>query len=259
MNTLSEQEILFFKEEGYLVKRNILDPRLMAYARERLWEAAPSQLKRDQLETWIGPFEEKCEDKMSYRSGYRWNYRQPGGEPWMIELLPKNPSVWHMAEQLLGKGTLREPDRVRGIYCTLPYGDVPKKSSGCHVDGHPFHLGVVGYIDDVLPEGGGFMVWPKSHLKFYYDFHSQYRTEPTDQYEKDRTFFSQKTGVDCYGCAGDIVFWHHRIGHAAGHNYSCQIRQAVLYDFRKKDIEQTMEESPCLNMWRDWMGVENGT
>ena len=42
MNTLSEQEILFFKEEGYLVKRNVLDPRLMAYARERLWEAAPS-------------------------------------------------------------------------------------------------------------------------------------------------------------------------------------------------------------------------
>ena len=115
MNTLSEQEILFFKEEGYLVKRNVLDPRLMAYARERLWEAAPSQLKRDQLETWIGPFEEKCEDKMSYRSGYRWNYRQPGGEPWMIELLPKNPSVWHMAEQLLGKGTLREPDRGGGI------------------------------------------------------------------------------------------------------------------------------------------------
>ena len=103
------------------------------------------------------------------------------------------------------------------------------------------------------------MVWPKSHLKFYYDFHSQYRTEPTDQYEKDRAFFSQKTGVDCYGCAGDIIFWHHRIGHAAGHNYSCQIRQAVLYDFRKKDIEQTMEESPCLNMWRDWMGVGNGT
>ena len=65
MNTLSEQEILFFKEEGYLVKRNVLDPRLMAYARERLWEAAPSQLKRDQLETWIGPFEEKCEDKIS--------------------------------------------------------------------------------------------------------------------------------------------------------------------------------------------------
>ncbi|SVE28514.1 uncharacterized protein METZ01_LOCUS481368, partial [marine metagenome] len=24
MNTLSEQEILFFKEEGYLVKRNVL-------------------------------------------------------------------------------------------------------------------------------------------------------------------------------------------------------------------------------------------
>ena len=49
MSTLSKQEILFFKEEGYLVKRDVLDPELMAYARERLWEAAPSQLKRDRL------------------------------------------------------------------------------------------------------------------------------------------------------------------------------------------------------------------
>ena len=57
MNALSKKEILFFKEEGYLIKRDVLDSRLMAYARDRLWEAAPLQLKRDQPETWIGPFE----------------------------------------------------------------------------------------------------------------------------------------------------------------------------------------------------------
>ena len=40
-----------------------------------------------------------------------------------------------------------------------------------------------------------------------------------------------------------VVFWHHRIGHAAGHNYSRQIRQAVWYDFRKTELEQTQEEA----------------
>ena len=53
---------------------------------------------------------------------------------------------------------------VRGIYCTLPYGDRPEDNlSGVSVDAHPFHLGAVGYIDDVPPEGGGFTVWPRSH------------------------------------------------------------------------------------------------
>ena len=174
----------------------------------------------------------------------------------MVDLLPKNPSVWRMAEQLLGQGTLVEPDRVRGIYCTLPYGEVPKKpSTGCHVDAHPFHLGVVGYIDDVLPEGGSFMVWPGSHHTFYYDFHSQYKNEPTEQYEVHRQEFNQLPGTDCPGQAGDIIFWHHRIGHTASHNYSSQIRQAILYDFRKTDLPQTMEEPPNEDMWRDWIGI----
>ena len=34
-----------------------------------------------------------------------------------------------------------------------------------------------------------------------------------------------------------------------------QIRKAVLFDFRKIDIEQTMKEPPCADMWRDWPGV----
>ena len=167
-----------------------------------------------------------------------------------------------MAEQLLGEGNLVQPDRVRGIYCTLPYGDVPKKSIGCHVDAHPFHLGAVGYIDDVPPEGGGFTVWPGSHQVFYYDYYSQYKNEPTPQYDVDRERISRGPGIECYGNAGDVVFWHHRIGHAAGHNYSQQIRQAVLYDFRKTELERTQEEPPNEDMWRDWPGIkalENGS
>ena len=31
-----------------------------------------------------------------------------------------------------------------------------------------------------------------------------------------------------------------------------EIRKAVLYDFRKKDIEKTADELPQEEMWRDW-------
>ena len=258
MVELTQKDIEFFKTEGYLVKRNVLDPELMERARARLWDGAPEGRKREDPDTWIGPFtpEEENVDKSNNRRGFRWNFREPGGEDWMVQLLATDPNVWGMAEQLLGEGNLVQPDRVRGIYCTLPYGDVPKKSIGCHVDAHPFHLGAVGYIDDVPPEGGGFTVWPGSHQVFYYDYYSQYKNEPTPQYDVDRERISRGPGVECYGNAGDIVFWHHRIGHAAGHNYSQQIRQAVLYDFRKTELEQTQEEPPNEDMWRDWPGIK---
>ena len=257
MIRLSNDEIAFFKREGYLIKRNVLDPDLMEQARTRLWEGAPPTLDRYNPESWVGPFkkEEECEDTKNRRSGFRWNFREPGGEDWMVQLLATDPNVWGMAEQFLGEGNLVAADRIRGIYCILPYGDEPERPTTCHVDAHPFHLGVVGYIDHVLPGGGGFTVWPGSHRKFYYDFHSQYKNEQTEQYDKDCEFFNQQPYVECHGGPGDIVFWHHRIGHAAGHNHSKQIRQAVLYDFRKKDIEQTMEEPPCEDMWRDWDGI----
>ena len=106
-------------------------------------------------------------------------------------------------------------------------------------------------------EGGGFTVWSKSHRKLYFNYHSSHRNEPTDQHEKDIAYFNQQTYVDCHGQAGDIVFWHHRLAHAVGHNRSRQIWQAVLYDFRRKDMDQVMKEPPSQDMWRDWPGITN--
>jgi ectoine hydroxylase-related dioxygenase (phytanoyl-CoA dioxygenase family) len=145
-----------------------------------------------------------------------------------------------------------EPDGVRGIYCTLPYRDHEGGPDRCHVDAHPFHLGVVGYIDDVAPSGGGFRVWPGSHRTFYPDFESAYRMEPTASYEVHRARLDGMPSIDCFGHAGDVVFWHHRLGHMAAHNHTRHIRQAVLYDFRKKDLAQQQEAPPAGDMWQDW-------
>lgn len=253
MVRLSRDDIRFFQREGYVIKRKVLDPALMARARERLWIGAPPPLDRQRPETWTGPFREPCLDEQSHRQGFVWKFREPGSEPWMVRLLATNPSVWTMAEQLLGEGSLKTPERIRGIYCVLPEGDAPEWPTTCHVDAHPFHLGVVGYIDDVPPNGGGFTVWPGSHRTFYYDFRSQYKLDPTEQYERDRAFFNQQPYVDGCGEAGDIIFWHHRLGHSVGHNRSTRIRQAVLYDFVKQDLN--VDEPPCEDMWRDWPGV----
>ncbi len=251
---LSRQDLAFFKTNGYLILRQILDPALLARARARLWDAAPPAMRRDDPSSWVGPISTEAQDdsRENYRKGFRWQYRGIGTAPWMVEMLPRNPTLWAVAEQLLGSGRLIEPDGVRGIYCTLPYGDHPTSPDHCHVDAHPFHFGAVAYIDDVDPGGGGFRVWPGSHRRFYYDFQTAYQREPNDRYAPDKAEIGASDSVDCHGRAGDVVLWHHRIGHMASHNTSRRIRQAVLYDFRKDDWETTQHEPPAQDMWKDW-------
>jgi hypothetical protein len=249
---LSVEEVTFFKENGYLIKRDILDPTLMTRARAYMWAGAPTQLQPNDPASWVGPFTEKSDDPTSVRHEYTWKYRAPGSEAWMLQLLPKNPMVWAIAEQLLGMGTLPEPERVRGIYAILPEGAAPAKPYHCHVDQHPFHLGVVAYIDNVAPNGGGFTVWPGSHRRFFPTFATQYTFTPTEQTQVVQAQVDQQPYVDCYGKAGDVVFWHHRLGHSAGHNRSHAIRQAVLYDFKKRDVSERQIMATPADMWADW-------
>ena len=81
---LSTEDLRFFKENGYLIKRGVLDPDLCARARDRLWQGAPPRLRRDDPDTWVGPFrpEEENEDGSNHRKGFRWNFREPGTEDW---------------------------------------------------------------------------------------------------------------------------------------------------------------------------------
>ncbi len=251
---LHEEQIIHFKSYGFLIVRHVLNPGLLARARARLWDAAAPSMRRDDPASWVGPIrpEEEDESKGNYRKGFRWQYRTIGSEDWMVQLLPRDPTIWAMTQQLLGEGEVLEPEGVRGIYCTLPSGDHDRGANGCHVDAHPFHLGVVAYADDVDPGGGGFRVWAGSHRTFYADFDSAYCMEPKQQYEVDRKRLSQGHSIDCYGQSGDVVLWHHRLGHMAAHNHTRRIRQAVLYDFRKKDLVDKQNEPPADDMWKDW-------
>ena len=58
--------------------------------------------------------------------------------------------------------------------------------------------------------------------------------------------------VECWGSAGDVVFWHHRTAHMAGLNYSEVIRQAVLADFWKPQLDEYRMAAPSEDMWQDW-------
>ena len=101
-------------------------------------------MKRDDPTTWLDPFRadeehgEECEKNCRY--GFTWKYREPAREPWIVAMLATSPVVFGWAEQLLGRGEVQVPERIRGIYCQLPMGDLPPCPIVCHCDVSPDRL-----------------------------------------------------------------------------------------------------------------------
>ena len=257
MGALTEDDIRFFKREGYLIKRGVMDPVKCARARERLWDDPPPSMRKDDPESWVGPIkpEEESDDRLNLKKGFGWRYRLLGQEPWMAEMLPRSDFVRSAAEQLLGKNRFILPERVRGVYCILPQPEgAERKPRHLHVDAHPFNFAIASYVDDVYPDGGGFTVWPKSHRTFFHDYNARYANDPAPPFEKSREEFlsDQSNSLQTVGGPGDLVFWHHRIGHMASLNYTKQIRKAVITDFKLTNMEELQDLPPGDDMWTDW-------
>jgi ectoine hydroxylase-related dioxygenase (phytanoyl-CoA dioxygenase family) len=48
--------------------------------------------------------------------------------------------------------------------------------------------------------------------------------------------------VEFSGVGGDVMFWHHRLCHAAGQNFSRNIRMSCLYDFAQTRMDLDDED-----------------
>ena len=199
---LSTEEIQAFVTNGFLVKRNILDPKLCAAARDRLWAGnTSSHLRRDDPKTWMNGIPEtdrqSTPDGMNDRTGnYGWRLRELSGDADMIDLLPRRVFPWF--EQLLGEGEVVTPEvtssaadpdprgsrlrgwpvwggkELRGVYCVLPQDRTDASPSlaasaraGAHIDPEPVQVVVSGYIDKVPKDGGGISLFPGSHRLLY--------------------------------------------------------------------------------------------
>ena len=240
------------------------------------------------------PDEEASDDPLLVLQQTRWQLRGAATEQALIDLVFKRPLVswaeqllgvgtlrapkvggrpmgsWGPAwpggpvDPQLGEG-------VRGIYATLPSEPgAQRQPDQLHTDGHPFHLGVVCLLDNSPAEGGAFKIWPGSHQRFYPLFPMQYDQaripfyehlpshkgiiHPPEYLEEVERVEADTPAVDCYGEQGDVVFWHHRLGHMAGHNYAepPTIRQALLYDYCKTELDTMRLDPPQQDMWRDW-------
>jgi ectoine hydroxylase-related dioxygenase (phytanoyl-CoA dioxygenase family) len=154
-------------------------------------------------------------------------------------------------------------------------------------DGDLWRFSVNTTLDDVLPGGGAFTVWPGSHLRTYKNPKGRYvllddgeepatRNErrappgmkrmPGEEYGEEMEKIVKDTApVECHAPAGSVIFWHHKMVHSASRNTGSGIRSGVIYEFYKKPdparaypedaLERTWAEEARGNepdMWGDW-------
>lgn len=187
---LTPSELQEFVLNGYIIKRGVLDKQGCEAARNAFWASnRSSSVQRGERSSWVGGFskEESAREPENggrlTQSGAMWIYREPMGDPLLLDLVPRRVMPW--LEQLLGAGEVAQPEDgatedplrgtgqsggrvVRGIYGNMPLdSSVPvvplREQHGHHVDPQPCHLIVTAHIDALPPGGGGTIIWPGSH------------------------------------------------------------------------------------------------
>ena len=192
---LSDEEVAFFKTYGYLVKKSVLNPELVAAARELWWSKCPSPyVSSGDPQSWIGGFDgpdaeelQRTGTESNHARGLHWGCREVGGTEVFLDMLPR--ACWGAAEQLCGEGTLIYPagetqaewnfahpganaqgigspgQACRGVYANFPPRLTEeersemrsRKAGGGHVDGWDGDRWRVSVNTtlDDVPPGGG--------------------------------------------------------------------------------------------------------
>ncbi|MBT4139616.1 MAG: hypothetical protein HOE48_16965 [Candidatus Latescibacteria bacterium] len=272
--TLSEAEIAFFKEHGFLVKRGLLDEketfeRIVDY----VWEQVPRDLvKRDDPKTWIDAphgewTAEDAENAGQFRRGsWKLRSRTFGTEPFFVDKIANHPRMRQLVSKFIGE-SVKYADRVRGVYCIFPKSPDRDARLGPHGDHTGAQLSAMVFVDTVPPHCGGFTIWPGSH----YMSHVYHKTvygpldpDRAEEYVKARDdVLNEVTPVQFHGKAGDVVFWHPRLVHGPGVNYSAEqdqqvVRYIVPCEYQKDGLTSyyNLSHGPAPNrQW--WVDTKN--
>ena len=239
--TLGEREVAFFKENGFIIKRGLLDEketfeRIVDY----VWENVPRGiLMRDDPQTWPGAphgkwTEEDAENLGLFISG-AWKMRSRDGigtEAFFLERIANNPRMRSLVASFIGD-PVKRAQRVRGVYGVFP---IPPGSAGRlspHADHTAAQLSAMVFVDEVPPGCGGFTIWPGSHHMVHPYCDTTYggtiSPDRADEYAQLRdAAVSDITPMEFPGNAGDVIFWHPRLLHSGGINRSADHDRPVL-------------------------------
>lgn len=247
MADLTADDKAFFREHGYLVRHGVLSPAQIRGAQDALWEGIRAD--RNDPATWVG-------------AGPR--APVPASHPAIRATLHESP-VFALAEELVGKGRLGSGG-APGPHLVYPSGDSDWTGPDHgHLDGYYtptngvpegtvglFHVGTTIYVDDVVPRGGGFTLWPGTHRQAaeYFRTHSFLSIAGGSS----RDVFDLRDPVEVTGLAGTVCLWHGQLVHSGSKNCARSIRMALIARLARIDLNDIRFETPD-DMWQYWEGI----
>ena len=251
------EEIEFFTQNGFLIKKELIAPVHCENALESVWDyllahvvdTSQFGLNRDDPSTWTKPAwvpQQKADTEGFYEGrprivagGSTEKFHDLGSADFLVDLLPRNPDVNNVAKPLLSHN-LQPSTRTRGVYALFPQlsfdGDsgvkgISAKQLGPHSDRVCPQLNVCTYLEDVGPRSGGFTIYPGSHRIMYRAHTYGANWSPTESFRNRLAKVANTIEpFEPTGRAGDVIFWHGRTFHSAGIHVTDRIRWAVFGD-----------------------------
>ncbi|MCY3840779.1 MAG: phytanoyl-CoA dioxygenase family protein [Gammaproteobacteria bacterium] len=256
--TVSAEEIQFFVDNGFLVKKRLIEAAAVEEALGKIWvylrdqvpmaEGATAPSPGDPS-TWASPEwapMPKPDESGPYQGRQRIAYgghtvklHDLGNADFLMDLVPNHPQVRAVAKVILGDD-LRPSERTRGVYAVFPNAsevdtDDPERftrSLGPHTDQVCQQLNACVYLDDVPARSGGFTVYPGSHQIMFRAHRFEANWSPLPDFRDAlRRVVAEIEPVEFAGEKGDVIFWHGRTVHSAGVHMGDSIRWAVFADF----------------------------
>lgn len=251
-----------FARQGFLVIRDAAPADAVAAAREQVWDA----------------IEEAPDDPDNWGDNRSVSAPEDVGDPEPFAAL--NRTVYDHCAALVGDGLDGPGGASAQLALRFPSGDLGDPDGeqlsdvSSHVDGFldvedgegdvsPHTIMGTLYLDRVEPYGGGFTVWPGSHLDV-----CRYMAEkgvtagkggvPAPDGEggwQDASRDEVFDPLELTGDAGDLVLWHGRLEHEGGINHSPNLRMAHIARYYHEDAPRIQEERPG-EPFAGWVGME---
>lgn len=255
---VSAAETRFFMDNGFLVKKRLVDKDALDSALASIWayllERQPIAVGStppvpDDPATWAsphwaampavrksGPYQGR---QRIFHSGRTVKLHDIGDADYLLDLVPNNPRVRQVVRALLGDD-LKPSTRTRGIYAVFPQAgadgscDDEKIVSalGPHTDQVCQQLNACAYLDDVPPRNGGFTLYPGSHRIMFRAHRLESNWSPLSSFRSSlHRVIGEIQPYELVGKAGDVIFWHGRTVHSTGIHVGDRIRWALFADF----------------------------
>ena len=225
---ISQHDVDFYREHGYIVVPELVDPTTLAALRR----VVDGFVERARAVTTHDDIYDLEPSHRPDRPRVR-RIKKPHALDAVFDTLMRSEPLLSVSRQLLGPGVrlygsklnIKAPEYGSPVEWHQDWAFYP------HTNDDVLAIGVM--LDDCGPENGPLMVMPGSHKGPTYDHHADgYFCGAIDP---DNCPLDFATAVPLTGKAGTCSFHHVRMVHGSAQNTSSRPRQLLLYEFAAND------------------------